>query len=135
MAYLRRVTARNGTYYYVVESARRGDDVSKKVLEYLGLEPDAETIARAARYWRVREDAVQERPGRRTVSIKSASPTTQGWADRLRKDLRQFSSEETKHYVKFVNERTKRIFAWINPLKRYARLFLLLDPAAGRDLR
>src|SRR5258705_434999 len=114
MAYLKRVTAGRGTYYYVVESKRRGDEISKKVWEYLGHEPDQARIDRAVRYWGVREDTGEARPGRGTVSIKSASPTTQRWINRLREDLREFSSEETKHYVKFVSDRTTRVFAWIN---------------------
>lgn len=69
------------------------------------------------------------------MSIKSASPTTQKWVDEIRKELQEFDSTETKHYVKFVSPRDRRTIAWINPLKQHARLFLLLPSSHGTDLR
>jgi hypothetical protein len=53
MAYLKRVRVGNGTYLYVVQSVRRGDSVSKKVLEYLGRDPDPKRLKKALEYWGV----------------------------------------------------------------------------------
>ncbi len=53
MAYLKKVTIGKGTYLYIVQSVRRGDSVTKKVLEYLGRDPDPKKLKRALRYWRV----------------------------------------------------------------------------------
>ncbi len=54
MAYLKRVTVGKRTYYYIVKSVRRGDSVTKKVLEYLGRDPDLKRLKRAMEYWGVR---------------------------------------------------------------------------------
>jgi hypothetical protein len=53
MAYLKRVRIRERTYFYIVKSVRRGDDVTKKVLEYLGSNPSQTRLNRALRYWGV----------------------------------------------------------------------------------
>jgi hypothetical protein len=57
MAFLRTVTkqGKSGkrTYYYVVESQRRGDTVRHKLLEYLGRDPDPKRLKAALRYWKV----------------------------------------------------------------------------------
>jgi hypothetical protein len=53
VAYLKTKTIGYRTYYYVVESARRGAKVDKKILEYLGPSPDAARLRRALRYWQV----------------------------------------------------------------------------------
>ena len=53
MAYLKRAHVGSGTYFYIVESNRRGDKVTKKVLEYLGRDPDPKRLAAALRYWKV----------------------------------------------------------------------------------
>ena len=53
MAYLKRVTIGSGTYIYVVQSVRRGDRVTKKVLEYLGRDPSKARLAAAIKYWKV----------------------------------------------------------------------------------
>ena len=53
MAYLKRVHLRQHTYLYIVQSVRSGDTVSKKVLEYLGRDPDPVRLRRALRYWKV----------------------------------------------------------------------------------
>ena len=56
MAYLKRVRVGKHTYFYVVQSVRSGDSVSKKVLEYLGRADkiDAKRLAGACRYWGVK---------------------------------------------------------------------------------
>ena len=54
MAHLKRVTVGKGTYYYIVQSVRRGDSVSKKVLEYLGRDPDPKRLKKALEYWGVK---------------------------------------------------------------------------------
>jgi hypothetical protein len=55
MAYLKRVHIRERTYYYIVKSVRRGDEVVKKVLEYLGAEPTPERLKKALDYWGVKK--------------------------------------------------------------------------------
>ena len=54
MAHLKRLTIRNGTYYYIVQSIRRKGKVTVKTLEYLGRDPDPKRLKRALRYWRVK---------------------------------------------------------------------------------
>jgi len=54
MAHLKRLTIRNGTYYYIVQSVRRKGKVTTKTLEYLGRDPDPKRLKRALRYWGVR---------------------------------------------------------------------------------
>lgn len=54
MAYLKRVRIRQRTYVYVVKSVRRGDDVTKKVLEYLGSDPSPARLRKAMEYWGVK---------------------------------------------------------------------------------
>jgi hypothetical protein len=61
MAYLRRQRIGRQMYLYIMESVRRGDKVTKNVLEYLG-NKDQVTHARlkkALAYWRVKA-----KPGR-----------------------------------------------------------------------
>lgn len=53
MAYLKRQRIGRQTYYYIMQSVRRGDKVTKKVLEYLGRDPDPKRLKRAMRYWGV----------------------------------------------------------------------------------
>ena len=53
MAHLKKVTIGKGTYFYIVQSVRRGDSVSKKVLEYLGRDPDKKRLREALKYWKV----------------------------------------------------------------------------------
>ncbi len=57
MAFLRTIKRGKRTYYYVVESRRRGDTVRQKVLQYLGDRPDAATLRRAREYWGVKRRA------------------------------------------------------------------------------
>ena len=54
MAHLKKVTIGKGTYFYIVQSVRCGDSVTKKVLEYVGRDPDKKRLKRAIRYWGVR---------------------------------------------------------------------------------
>ena len=53
MAYLKRVTVGKVSYLYIVQSVRRGDSVTKKVLEYLGRDPSKARLAAAIKYWKV----------------------------------------------------------------------------------
>ena len=57
MAYLKRQRIGKQTYLYVMQSVRRRDKVTKKVLEYLGNADDvsAERLRAALRYWKVRQ--------------------------------------------------------------------------------
>ena len=54
MAYLIRKEIGPGTYYYIIQSYRRGGKVKKKILEYLGRDPDPERLKCALEYWRVK---------------------------------------------------------------------------------
>jgi hypothetical protein len=56
MAHLKRVRIGQRSYCYIVRSVRRGDTVTKKVLEYLGAEPTQERIEEAIRYWKSQEE-------------------------------------------------------------------------------
>ena len=53
MAHLKRVTIRKATYFYIVQSVRRGDKVTQKILEYLGRDPSKARLAAALKYWKV----------------------------------------------------------------------------------
>jgi hypothetical protein len=53
MAYLRIKRGTRASYYYILESTRRGGKVSSKVLQYLGTDPDPATLKRALVYWKV----------------------------------------------------------------------------------
>ena len=64
MAYLKRVRIRERTYVYVVKSVRRGDEVTKKVLEYLGSDPDPKRLRKAMEYWGVKSLGRQAKGGR-----------------------------------------------------------------------
>jgi hypothetical protein len=64
MAHLKRVRIRGRTYYYVVKSVRRGDEVSKKVLEYLGADPSPARLKRALTYWGVKAKLNARKGGR-----------------------------------------------------------------------
>lgn len=55
MAHLKRKRIRLGTYYYIVQSVRRGGKVSQKILEYLGRDPDPKRLKRALDYWEVKK--------------------------------------------------------------------------------
>jgi len=57
MAFIRTVTKRKATYYYVVKSVRRGDTVRQKVLEYLGRDPTPARLRKALVYWGVKTKA------------------------------------------------------------------------------
>ena len=61
MAYLKRVTVGKVSYLYIVQSVRRGDSVTKKVLEYLGRDPDPKRLKRACTYWGVKGKPGKER--------------------------------------------------------------------------
>jgi hypothetical protein len=54
MAYLKIKHIGDGSYYYIVQSVRRGGKVSQRVLEYLGRNPDPKRLARAMKYWGVK---------------------------------------------------------------------------------
>jgi len=54
MAYLKRQRIGQRTYFYVMQSVRSGDKVTKKVLEYLGRDPDPKRLRAALRYWKVK---------------------------------------------------------------------------------
>ena len=54
MAYLAVKKVKRFRYFYIVESVRRGDKVGKKILEYLGRDPDKKRLSAALRYWKVK---------------------------------------------------------------------------------
>lgn len=56
MAYLKRVRVGERSYFYIVRSVRRGDEVTKRVLEYLGAEPTPERVEQAIQYWKSQEE-------------------------------------------------------------------------------
>ena len=53
MPHLKRVRIGDKTYCYVVQSVRRGDKVTQKVLEYLGRDPGPKRLKAAMKYWKV----------------------------------------------------------------------------------
>jgi hypothetical protein len=59
MAYLKRQRIGNHVYCYILQSVRRGDKVGKRVLEYLGRDPDPKRLKRALAYW-----GVKAKPGK-----------------------------------------------------------------------
>ena len=59
MAHLKRLTVRNGTYYYIVKSVWHRGKVTTKTLEYLGRDPDPKRLKRALRYWGVKAKFVR----------------------------------------------------------------------------
>ncbi len=65
MAHLKRVRVGRGTYLYVVQSVRRGEKVSKTVLEYLGRDPDPKRLAAALRRWGVKAKPTKGKGRRR----------------------------------------------------------------------
>ena len=54
MAYLKRLTIGDGTYYYIVQSVRRKGKIKTQTLKYLGRDPDAKRLKQALTYWRVK---------------------------------------------------------------------------------
>jgi len=69
MAHLKRTRIGPGTYLYIVQSVRRGDKVTQKVLEYLGRDPDPKRLAAALRYWKVgRKRGGANAPAKRRTS-------------------------------------------------------------------
>ena len=63
MAYLKRVTIGRWTYIYIVQSVRRGDRVTKKVLEYLGRDPEPRRLKKALEYWGVKPKGAKRKRG------------------------------------------------------------------------
>jgi hypothetical protein len=59
MAHLKVKRIRQGRYYYIVQSVRRGAKVSQKILEYLGRDPAPRRLKRALAYW-----GVKAKPGK-----------------------------------------------------------------------
>ncbi len=49
---------KQGRYYYIMRSERKGGKVSSRVLEYLGAGPDPKRLKRALEYW-----GVKSKPG------------------------------------------------------------------------
>ena len=65
MAHLKRVTIGKATYFYIVQSVRRGDKVTQRILEYLGREPSKARLAAALRYWKVKAKTRKSKGRRR----------------------------------------------------------------------
>ncbi len=56
MAFIRILKRASGAkYYYILKSIRKGGDVTTKVLEYLGRDPDPKRLKRAMEYWGVKK--------------------------------------------------------------------------------
>ena len=55
MAHLKIKRIGYGNYYYIIHSIRRGGKVKKKILEYLGRDPDPKRLKRAMEYWGVKK--------------------------------------------------------------------------------
>lgn len=53
MAYLEKKTVKGMTYFYIMQSFRRAGKVKRRILEYLGRDPEPARLKRALRYWRV----------------------------------------------------------------------------------
>jgi len=54
MAHLKAKQLGQATYYYIVQSVRRGGKVTQKTLEYLGRDPDPKRLKKACEYWGVK---------------------------------------------------------------------------------
>ena len=61
MAYLRKVKQGKRVYFYIMRSERNGSQVSGKVLEYLGRDPEPKRLKRAMEYWEVVSKGVTRR--------------------------------------------------------------------------
>ena len=59
MAFLRKQLKGNTYYYTIVESRRRNEKVTQKILEYLGRDPDPKRLKRALKYWGVGSKGVR----------------------------------------------------------------------------
>jgi hypothetical protein len=53
MAYLERKRIARLTYCYIMQSYRSDGKVKRRILEYLGRDPDPARLKRALTYWRV----------------------------------------------------------------------------------
>ena len=53
MAYLERKRVKGRTYCYIMQSYRQGGKVKRRILEYLGRDPDPKRLKAALRYWKV----------------------------------------------------------------------------------
>ena len=53
MAYLERKRIAGRTYCYIMQSYRSGGKVKRRILEYLGRDPDPKRLAAAIKYWKV----------------------------------------------------------------------------------
>ncbi len=53
MAYLERKRINGAAYFYIMQSFRRGGKVKRRILEYLGRDPDPKRLKRALAYWGV----------------------------------------------------------------------------------
>jgi hypothetical protein len=54
MAYLERKRLDGKTYCYIMQSFRQGGRVKRRILEYLGRDPDPKRLKRALAYWGVK---------------------------------------------------------------------------------
>lgn len=54
MAYLAVKVVKGYRYFYIMASERQGKKVHKRLLEYLGRDPDPKRLKRALAYWGVR---------------------------------------------------------------------------------
>ncbi len=59
MAYLERKRIKGGAYCYIMQSYRQGGKVKRRILEYLGRDPDPKRLKRALAYW-----GVKAKPGK-----------------------------------------------------------------------
>ncbi len=109
MAHLKRVRIRDRTYYYVVQSVRRGDAITKKVLQYLGPEPDPARVKRALAYWE-EETMAKRKYGARVIRlddkvavVKQTFKAANDPTDRYKIDIRD--GEHREAMVKLSSDR------------------------------
>jgi hypothetical protein len=57
MAYLERKRVNGRAYCYIMQSYRQGGKVKRRILEYLGRDPDPKRLKRALIHWGVRAKA------------------------------------------------------------------------------
>ncbi len=54
MAYLEKKLIDGRIYCYIMQSYRRGGKVKRRILQYLGRDPEPSVLRRALAYWRVK---------------------------------------------------------------------------------
>ena len=70
MAYLRKRRIGNGTYYYILECERLGGKPVQRCLQYLGRDPDKNTLKGALWKWGVKGSEPSSRVQRRRSTTK-----------------------------------------------------------------